>query len=181
MIQLQIQFGQRKGRVLQYPAVPGLRPTLARSRDVLFNWVQKLSDFTCLDAFAGTGILGLQALCLGAKHVDFIETQAILTQHIDQNLQKMDLKNQSTVYTGTASDAVKKLTHGFDMLFLDPPFEQISLASDLWNELVKKGLINKECLIYLEIPKNAVLSLPHTTQLKHKQIGDVWIYLLQYC
>jgi len=179
-IQLQIQFGQRKGKILQYPALPGLRPTLARSRDVLFNWVQKMTDFVCLDAFAGTGILGLQALCLGAKHVDFVETQQPLIQYLEKNLKEMSLLSQSTLYPSTAKEALKKFSKRYDMLFLDPPFDNISLAQDLWDELLHKDLIAKDCLIYLEIPKNAELPLSHTVQLKHKQIGDVWIYLLQY-
>jgi 16S rRNA (guanine966-N2)-methyltransferase len=179
-IQLKIQFGQRKGKLLQYPALPGLRPTLARSRDVLFNWVQKLSEFTCLDAFAGTGILGIQALCLGAKHVDFIETQAPLIQCIEEHLKTMNFQSQSSLYAIPAKHTVKKLTKRYDMIFFDPPFDNVTLAQDLWDDLVNKDLIYKDCLIYLEIPKNTVLEFCHTTQLKHKQIGDVWIYLLQY-
>jgi len=180
MIALQIQFGQRKGKVLHYPEVPGLRPTLARSRDVLFNWIPKCTDWRCLDAFSGTGILGIQALCLGAKHVDFIEPQEIMTHHIDRYLKAMDLKAQSTIYTAKAADTVKKLSQSYNLVFFDPPFGAIHLASDLWIELLKAGLIQDKCLVYLEVPRNTVLSLPHTTQLKHKQIGDVWIYLLQY-
>ncbi len=179
-IELQIQFGQRKGKLLQYPAVPGLRPTLARSRDVLFNWIQKLSEFRCLDAFAGTGILGIQALCLGAKHVDFIEMQAPLITCLEQHLKAMNLQSRSSLYTASAKQAIKNLTKRYDMIFLDPPFDNITLAQDLWDDLVNKDLVSKDCLIYLEIPKNSIFHFCHTTLLKHKQIGDVWIYLLQY-
>ncbi len=179
-LSLQIQFGQRKGKILQYPALPGLRPTLARSRDVLFNWIQKMPEFVCLDAFAGTGILGVQALCLGAKHVDFIEPQPLLIGAMEKHLKQMGLSSQANLYPSSAKDALKKLSSRYNMIFLDPPFENVALAQILWDELVLRDLVSKECLIYLEIPKDSTCPLSHTTQLKHKQIGDVWIYLLQY-
>jgi 16S rRNA (guanine966-N2)-methyltransferase len=181
MICVNIQFGEHKGKIFQYPIMEGLRPTLARSRDVLFNWVQRLDGKHCLDLFAGTGILGMQALCLGATHVDFIEKNIKACSFIEKHLKTIKYENKSTVLAISVEEALKKLSQPYDMIFIDPPFEHFPLAQKAWDQLLDLKLIKPNAFIYLEIPKNIQMQLPKTTVLKHKQIGDVWIYLLQYC
>ena len=72
--QLRVIGGQWRGRKLQFPDRPGLRPTADRVRETLFNWLgPHLQAAKCLDLFAGSGALGIEALSRGAAHCDFVD------------------------------------------------------------------------------------------------------------
>ncbi|MEN9806994.1 MAG: hypothetical protein RL756_1514, partial [Pseudomonadota bacterium] len=72
--EVRIIGGKFRGRKLRFPDAPGLRPTLGRSRETLFNWlVGDIVDARCLDLFAGSGALGFEALSRGARRVTFVE------------------------------------------------------------------------------------------------------------
>lgn len=103
---------------------PGLRPTPDRVRETLFNWLgQDLTGWRCLDAFAGTGVLGFEAASRGAAQVLMLEMEATLVAPL------LALKTRLgaaavTVQRGDGVMALKRGTPGtLDLIFLDPPFE----------------------------------------------------------
>ncbi len=115
--------GDWKRTLLPVPSVPGVRPTPARARETVFNWLgQRLEGRTCLDLFAGSGALGFEAASRGAARVALVERHPRLVRQLRQNQQKLDARRVEIVQ----SDAVRFLTacalERFDIIFIDPPF-----------------------------------------------------------
>src|SRR5512142_1045891 len=87
---LRIIGGSLRGSRLVVPDLPGLRPTPDRVRETLFNWLMPVIEGAqCLDLFAGTGALGIEALSRGAAGVDFVETDAKLAELLRANLARL--------------------------------------------------------------------------------------------
>src|SRR5438128_11334310 len=85
--ELRIIGGEWRGRKLRFPALPGLRPSPDRVRETLFNWLApEIYGARCLDLFAGSGALGLEALSRGAAFCQFVDSAALATQRIEQHL-----------------------------------------------------------------------------------------------
>ena len=106
--------------------VQGLRPTTDRNKETLFNWLMAhTQDSRCLDVFAGSGGLGFEALSRYAKHVTFIELDKNVARNLQQNLITLKATEDSAkVLCGDALGYLKQLNDEFDLLFLDPPFNQ---------------------------------------------------------
>lgn len=103
---------------------PGLRPTPDRVRETLFNWLgQDLSGWRCVDAFAGTGVLGLEAASRGAAHVLLLEHDAQLVQDLEVQVTRLKASMVS-VQRADAVAALGRLPAGsVDLVFIDPPFD----------------------------------------------------------
>jgi 16S rRNA (guanine966-N2)-methyltransferase len=165
--------GSLRGSKLSFPDLPGLRPTPDRVRETLFNWLQPIIDgATCLDLFAGTGALGVEALSRGADSAQFIERDARIAGALRDNLSRLKV----TAATVAADDTARWLSGAarrFDLVFLDPPF-----ALDLWsataNLLEERGWLSPHAWIYVESPRDTALSLPATWQLHREgKAGEV--------
>ncbi len=147
---LRIIGGEWRSRKLQFLDAPGLRPTPDRIRETLFNWLQgSIYDSNCLDLFAGSGAIGLEALSRGAESVDFVEKNASASEQLNSNLKL--LKNDSTVFKMDALSFLDKHSaeQPYDIIFLDPPYRKGLLDKSL-ELLSTKALINENTLIYLE-------------------------------
>jgi 16S rRNA (guanine966-N2)-methyltransferase len=155
--ELRIIGGAFRGKKLEVPVCPGLRPTNNRIRETLFNWLQPLIlDSHCLDAFAGSGALGFEALSRGAVHSVFIENNPTQAQGIEKNAKK--LQTQTTIIQ-SAWPGVKLPNKKFDIVFLDPPFNS-GLIDVAWNELLSQNLLADNCWIYLEHSTNEKPTIP---------------------
>ncbi len=130
---------------------PGLRPSPDRVRETLFNWLgQDLSGWRCLDAFAGTGVLGFEAASRGAQEVCIVEQDPslIIQLHTVKDLLKADVVK---IIQGNAQFLDKTISDkGWDLIFLDPPFEVLYLAALLKTSV---GMLSKSGFIYLESPR----------------------------
>lgn len=124
MSRVRIVGGQWRSRLLDVASVTGLRPTPDRVRETLFNWLgQDLDGLHCLDLFAGTGILGLEAASRGAAGVVLVEQHP---RALDA-LHKAAITLQAAQVEIVRGDAVKFLQNTarkFDVVFLDPPYHQ---------------------------------------------------------
>src|SRR5450432_596195 len=79
--------GEWRGRRINFPDIPGLRPTPDRVRETLFNWLQHaISGARCLDLFAGSGALGLEALSRGAQQLVFVEQAVAAARALQEQL-----------------------------------------------------------------------------------------------
>ncbi|WP_457668082.1 16S rRNA (guanine(966)-N(2))-methyltransferase RsmD [Thiolapillus sp.] len=148
---IRIIGGAYRGRRLSFPDVPGLRPTADRLRETLFNWLQGyIEGADCLDLFAGSGALGLEALSRGAKHVRFVDQSRAVTRQLDQNLRLLDVQDRAEV---VSTDGMRLLGQDadrqFDIVFLDPPFSNDWLAQACEN-LERNGWLKSNSWIYLE-------------------------------
>jgi 16S rRNA (guanine966-N2)-methyltransferase len=150
--------GSLRGSKLEVPDVAGLRPTPDRVRETLFNWLMPVIEGArCLDLFAGTGALGIEALSRGAAHVDFVESDAQLARLLRDNLAR--LKQAATVSQSAASRFVESAGGEYDVVFLDPPF-----GDDLWDRamasLEAHHRLSPSAWIYVESPENHTISAP---------------------
>lgn len=161
---LRIIAGTLRGSRLPVEDVAELRPTPDRVRETLFNWLAPfIAGARCLDLFAGTGALGVEALSRGAAHVDFVEYDAQLAERLRANLVRLK-QTAASVRCADALRALDEFAQPYDIVFLDPPF-----AGGLWqpaaNALQNRELVVASGLIYVEAPTTATLALPPTWQL----------------
>jgi 16S rRNA (guanine966-N2)-methyltransferase len=150
--EVRIIGGRFKRKPLPVPVWPGLRPTPSRVRETLFNWLgQDLSGWRVLDAFAGTGALGLEAASRGAAQVTMIERERPLALHLGKIIERLGATG-TTVQTADALVWMKRSAEGalagrFELVLLDPPFEQDLFADAL---AAAKGCVVVGGWIYLE-------------------------------
>ena len=123
--EVRIIGGQWRRSKLPVPARAGLRPTPDRVRETLFNWLgQDLSGWRCCDAFAGTGVLGLEAASRGAATVLMVERDSSLVQQLITIRDRLGGEKAVTVRAGDGIMALKAAAPAsFDLIFLDPPFD----------------------------------------------------------
>ncbi len=178
---LRIIGGEWRSRKLQFLDAPGLRPTPDRIRETLFNWLQgDIYNALCLDLFAGSGAIGLEALSRGAKSVDFVEKNAAASKQLISNLTL--LKSDSNVYQTDALSFLNQHTadQPYDLIFLDPPYRQ-GLLDESLNLLTAKGLIGGHSLIYLEHESEESFDFTKFDLeiIKQASAGQVQSYLLK--
>lgn len=177
---IRIIGGRNKSYRIAFKATPALRPTTDRAKETLFSWLQfELKDKSCLDLFAGTGSLGLEALSRGAKHSTFIEKDKSLYKNILKNINQLEYKDSTQVI---CSDSLKWLSinkRKFDLIFLDPPFDQLNYET-LLRTIYGSNMMNDGGKVFLEASKHSDIKF-HPTQkiLKDKVIGDVRLIILQ--
>ena len=151
--QLRIIGGQWRGRKLQFTATDGLRPTTDRVRETLFNWLMsELSSARCLDLFAGSGALGLEALSRGALACDFVERSAIAQREISGHLTALAATDRGVCHNDIAADFLHRLNKShepYNIVFLDPPFGR-DLIATVAATLEARGLLAAGAFIYVE-------------------------------
>jgi 16S rRNA (guanine966-N2)-methyltransferase len=158
-----------------------LRPTPDRVRETLFNWLQqKVAGARCLDLFAGSGALGLEALSRGAAEVVFVETAPAAAQTLRTQLKRLGGEAKGRVLDMGAARFLRTPGEPFDLLFLDPPFGQ-DILPDCLAQLAGGNWLKDGALVYLENERSAGLpTLPAGWQvLKSKTAGEVGYHLVQ--
>jgi 16S rRNA (guanine966-N2)-methyltransferase len=178
---LRIVAGKWRSRLLDIADVPGLRPTSERIRETLFNWLSPtIPGARCLDLFAGTGALGLEALSRGASDVVFVEKSPVAAKVLRDNVQVLDASTadvrQANALAFLEAPAGKK----FDIVFLDPPFAA-DMLGDLCRLLDEASVLCSGALVYLEEDRaRPETDLPPGWRiLKSKTAGNVRYSLAQ--
>ncbi len=153
--EVRIIGGQWKRTKLAVADRPGLRPTPSRVRETLFNWLgQDLTGWRCLDAFAGTGALGLEAASRGAAEVVLVEQDAALLARLSQTVTRLKA-DMVRVERGDGVAALRQRAgQGLDVVFLDPPFAEGQNDSLVLAALaVARQAVGVNGLVYLEAPR----------------------------
>lgn len=175
---LRVIAGEWRSRQIIFEDTPGLRPTPARVRETLFNWLQHdvvASD--CLDLFSGSGVLGFEAASRDAKSVVMVESNQQACRLIKENKLKLPANQvdiiQADVFRFLAGDAKP-----FNLIFLDPPFAH-NISQQCCHWLEDKGWLAPDAKIYVEVESNLALDdMPvNWTCLKSKKAGEVGYYL----
>ncbi|MRS21787.1 16S rRNA (guanine(966)-N(2))-methyltransferase [Enterobacteriaceae bacterium RIT692] len=147
--QIRIIGGQWRGRKLTVPDSAGLRPTTDRVRETLFNWLAPdIQEARCLDCFAGSGALGLEALSRYAASATLLELERSVAQQLSQNLQTLRATQAKVVQTNTLQ-WLSQPGEPFDVVFVDPPFRK-GLLQETLTLLEQNGWLAAEALIYVE-------------------------------
>lgn len=181
--QVRIIGGQHKRRLLTFVDAQGLRPTPDRLKETLFNWLTGyLTDAKILDACAGSGALGFEAVSRGAKTAILIEPNLAQAQMLKQNAKLLRLSDKLTIVSTDAISALNTMHDAFDIIFIDPPY-----ALNLWQPILKNlldnALIHADSKIYLEAdkPLHSILDDDTSTKftlIKSTKVGQAMAYLL---
>jgi 16S rRNA (guanine966-N2)-methyltransferase len=174
--QLRIIGGRWRGRKLRFRASAGLRPTPDRVRETLFNWLStRIASSRCLDLFAGSGALGLEALSRGAAHCCFVDCHAGAVAAIREHLAQLGCSEAECIQ----ADAMKFLRAGntrtrYDIVFLDPPFLQHTLdavcaALESGDWLADDATVYMESSVHDPEPAIPAAWTPH----RDKRAGEV--------
>ena len=171
--QLRVIAGQWRGRRLPFPDLPGLRPTPDRVRETLFNWLAPaLPGARCLDLFAGSGALGIEALSRGAAEAVFVEHHPAAVAALRENLARLQAQN-ARVERAEASHWLRQPATPFEIVLLDPPFER-RLLEPVCTALERGGWLAPSAWVYLEAEADLRLTLPaNWSLLREKTAGAV--------
>ena len=175
---LRIIGGRWRGSRIVFPPLAAIRPSPDRVRETLFNWLQQsIVGARCLDLFAGSGALGLEALSRGASHVTFVDREPQVGRHLAQTLERLG-SGDATVVVEDAQRFLLRPPQPFDVVFLDPPFDSAVLEQV---GVRLQGWLAPGAYIYVECPADRSLAtLPaqwgvHRT----KRAGQVGYHLLR--
>ncbi|WWO98564.1 MAG: 16S rRNA (guanine(966)-N(2))-methyltransferase RsmD [Candidatus Dasytiphilus stammeri] len=176
---IRIIGGNLRGRKITFTTSATLRPTSNRIRETLFNWLGLyLKTVHCLDCYAGTGALSIEALSRDAATATLLESKTSVVTQIKKNLLRLGIKNGHVIHTNTLKwlSTYKKK---FNLIFIDPPFNS-QLINPTIRLLENKGWLMEESWIYIETPvqRNYVFEIPSNWYFYRGKIaGKVSYYL----
>lgn len=172
--QVRIIGGQWRGRRLTFTPEEGLRPTSDRVRETLFNWLTPdIHGARCLDLFAGSGALGLEALSRGAAHCDFVDTSSPALRQIEAHLNTLGAGAIGQCQRGSALKFLETPSVPWDIVFVDPPFG-LDLVQPSCERLTRPGVMAQHALVYVETGKGEAPAIPPSWELhREKLAGDV--------
>lgn len=146
---IRLTGGQWRGTRLPVTDADGLRPTSERIRETLFNWLTPtIEGARCIDCFAGTGALGLEALSRGAAYVEFFETDEAAAKSLKKQLQTLGADERAQVNVHDFERAALSSTP-IDVVFIDPPFA-LCIHTRTIEHLAPA--LKSDARIYLEYP-----------------------------
>ena len=171
--------GRWRGRKMAIVDAAGVRPTSDRVRETLFNWLAKpVRKAACLDLFAGSGALGIEALSRGAASVVFVEKNRRASSHLRDQLDVLGA--EAEVVCGDALAFLQGPVRKFDIVFLDPPYQSTMLAPAM-QALEANDWLGKDALVYAEKPAREPLSgiPPGWVLWRESKAGQVGYYLFR--
>ena len=179
---MKIISGNLSGRLIKSPKGRATRPTSARAKESLFNFLVhglkfNFSQTQVLDLFAGSGSLGIESLSRGAKFCSFIDndTNSVIT--IKENLKNLNLEKRSFVKKCDATNINFKFKKPLDLIFSDPPYKNFSKTKIAIEKINKKKLINRKGIIVTELSSKDKIEMIEGFEVnKKKTIGDT-----QFC
>lgn len=180
---VKINAGEWRSRVIKFPDVAGLRPTPERVRQTVFNWLgQELTGLSCLDLFAGTGVMGFEALSRGASSTILVEVAKPAFVALSEN-KKLLQANAAVIFPQDALHFLAQHnTQKFDVIFCDPPYNQGWIPRIL---PLLKPLVTHESKVYIEAEfaldsdQNVTPNFVQDWQiLKQKKAGNVFYHLI---
>ncbi len=171
--------GQWRSRKLNFHAAQDLRPTTDRIRETVFNWLMPvISGASCLDLFAGSGALGLEAASRGAGQVEMVEKNHKVLESLKQNITLLGAAQVHAV----GDDAMHYLANNdiqFDIVFLDPPY-RLQQLEKYAATLEERSRLKAGAYIYVEYPKQQTFTAPASwAKEKTSMAGNVIYELYQ--
>lgn len=161
--------GSLRGSRLGVPAVPGLRPTPQRLRQTLFDWLQPVvAGARVLDAFAGTGALGIEALSRGAVAATFFERDPHQARMIEADLARLHQQGGRVVATDTLAALARPAAEPYDIALIDPPFD-----AGAWTEVAARldahGWLAPSAWVFVETRGGAAFAAPSRWRLHRER------------
>ncbi len=176
---LRIIGGQWRSRLINFAEDNGVRPTPDRVRQTLFDWLApRIDGARCLDLYAGSGALGLEALSRRADSVRFVETGPEQVRAIRTALEMLDAADRAQVVQGAAQSHLASCADTFNIVFLDPPYTSTELVQVL---PLLPPVLAQDNRVYLEWSAESKPELPPGFEwLREKKAGRVSYGLITY-
>ena len=175
---LRIVSGKYKNRKLIQPPKEITRATKDVAKEGLFNSLGDLTNLTFLDAFSGSGNIGIEALSRGAKFVTFVDINKDAIQTIVTNLNVLGIKKEAEVIKGNFFNYINKFNKKYDIIFLDPPYKE-EINFQLINELFNNNVIDNESIIIIERENSLDDELLNNFTVKTLKYGRTFMYILR--
>ncbi|HOO68076.1 MAG TPA: 16S rRNA (guanine(966)-N(2))-methyltransferase RsmD [Bacilli bacterium] len=157
--------------------IDGIRPTMDKVKESLFAMINyKLNNSICLDLFAGTGSLGIEAISNGASYVYFVDNNINSIKTLRKNIENIDICDKVNIVNSDYKEAIKKYPLLiFDIIFVDPPYGVIKIE-DVIKEILNKNILKKDGLIICEYENEELKdSYGNLNKFKHKRYGKTYI------
>lgn len=166
--------GRWKGSSIAVPAIAGLRPTPDRVRETLFNWLQPhIAGASCLDLFAGSGVLSIEALSRGAARAVALDCQRKSVDGILAAGARLGARGLEVRLARAENYLERAAADRFDIVFMDPPFE-LGIRPTIARQLEEHRWLTPDALVYVEAPSNEQVVTPENwKELRHRQAGKV--------
>jgi 16S rRNA (guanine966-N2)-methyltransferase len=176
---MRVIAGAYKGRRLSCPTGDAVRPTTDKVKEAMFGAIQfQIAGATVLDAFAGSGALGIEALSRGAAHVDFVEREGVCVKTLEENLKTLGAAN-CRVFKGDVIKLMPTLLV-YDMLLMDPPYDE-GLYVPLLETARDSGKLALGAVVVIECRRKFDFMLPVGYNLtKRKDYGDISLMFASY-
>lgn len=177
---MQITGGYLKSRKIISPKGTNVRPTLSQIRESIFSILFSLIDFkdkTFLDAFAGSGIMGFEAVSRGFKKAAFIEKDKKTFFLLKENAQKLDINAE--FFYGDSTKVLNNISSQFDVIFVDPPY-QSGLYDNVSDIISDRKLLSNNGILILEHPKELVFDYQKFEIIKIKTYADKSLTFLSH-
>ena len=179
---VRIIAGRWRGRRLAFPDAPGLRPSPDRLRETLFAWLAPvLPGARCIDLFAGSGALGLEAASRGAAEVVLVERDRAVADALADSLARLDAGDGVALVRADWAAALSARPGPWDVAFVDPPFDARSQAVVL--ERLARGALVPGARVHVEMPAVEAAAFeppPGYAALREKRFGDAVAALLRF-
>jgi len=176
---VRINAGEWRSRLIKFPDAIGLRPTPERVRQTVFNWLgQDLSGLSCLDLFAGTGVIGFEALSRGALTATLVEKSTPAYKALVENKQLLKAE-QASLRHQDALQFLSQNSQKFNLIFLDPPYHMQWLDKvlpQLLAHLLEDGLVYAESEFSLDLSSEMMQGWQI---IKQSKAGNVFYHLLK--
>ncbi len=170
---MKIISGFLRGREIKGYTIDGTRPTMDRVKESMFAIIQNyIKDSVCLDLFAGTGNLGIEAISNGARKVYFNDKNKIAVKMIKSNLEKFEISDKADVINKDFIDAIdyyKENRIKFNIIFLDPPYDSKKI-NQIMKLIYRKRILKRDGIVICEY-QNEKIDAEHFTVEKHKNYG----------
>ena len=173
---MRIVGGKYRHRLICFPDDSHTRPTKDRIREAIFSALGDISNLVVLDLYAGSGAMGLEALSRGSKKATFVDISPLAIKAIKDNLSslKIDASEYQVIKDKdiNALEAFKNSSQQFDLIFLDPPYEQGDYQG-IVDLLLKKDLLTKNAIIVTEANRDVKLENIDYQKNKEYHYGDI--------
>jgi 16S rRNA (guanine(966)-N(2))-methyltransferase RsmD len=171
---MRIISGKYKGKKLDGYLIDGTRPTMDRVKESLFGMIQGfINDSVCLDLFAGSGNLGLEALSNGAQKCYFVDHNKEVIKILNKNLK--DIKG-SIIIHADYKNALNEIKEQMDIIFLDPPYHDL-IINDAINLILEKNLLKDGGILICEVEEEKIIC--NLNLIKEKKYGPKTVKIYQ--
>ena len=176
---MRVISGNLKGRLIKGFTIDGTRPTMDRVKESIFASIQsKIPNSTCLDLFAGSGSLGIEAISNGANKVYFVDNNSKVTETINKTVNDFSIQNQSIILNSDYKKALNYFKDNnitFDVIFIDPPYK-MHIINEILLDISNFNLINIDGVVICEVDNDYLKeNISNFKMYKIKKYGSTFV------